>query len=91
MKLINCSKCNSLKIDKSIMAPRISSFINLIHTINPKMLEVKSKIKEFQGYIKKNFDYVGENFSYEARSIHYGSKKNKKPIWKTRLRKILKN
>ncbi len=82
MKLINCNKCNSLNIEKSIMAPRISSNLesNDPHTTR-KMQEVKSKIKEFQGYIKKNFEYVGENFSYEARSIHYGSKKNKKAIY----------
>ena len=82
MKLINCNKCNSLNIDKSIMAPRISPNLLSNDPHNKrKMQEVKSKIKEFQGYIKKNFEYVGENFSYEARSIHYGSKKNKKPIY----------
>ncbi len=82
IKLINCTNCNSLEIDKSIMSPRISS--NLTSTKNnskSKINEVKSKIFEFQKYIKKNFEYVGENFSYEARSIHYGKKKNKKGIY----------
>ena len=82
IKLINCTNCNSLEIDKSIMSPRISS--NLTSTKNnskSKINEVKSKIFEFQKYIKKNFEYVGENFSYEARSIHYGNKKSKKGIY----------
>tara|TARA_Y100000590_G_scaffold407667_1_gene498114 strand:- start:603 stop:1028 length:426 start_codon:yes stop_codon:yes gene_type:complete len=82
MNLINCTNCNSLNIDKSVMSPRISSNVNS-NTENSyaKMKEVKSKIKEFQSYIKKNFKYVGENFPYEARSIHYGNKKYKKAIY----------
>ena len=82
LKLVNCSKCNSLKIEKSIMAPRISSGVTSSKdNSHPKMLEVKKKLKEFQTYVKNNFDYVGENFTYEARSIHYGNKKSKKRIY----------
>ncbi len=83
LKLIKCNNCNSIKIEKSIMSPRISS--NFRTESKQKTLEkkkeVKSKIKEFQRFIKNNFDYVGENFSYEARSIHYGNKKSKKGIY----------
>ena len=82
LRLVNCSKCNSLKIEKSIMAPRISSGVTSSKdTSHSKMLEVKKKLKEFQTYVKNNFDYVGENFTYEARSIHYGNKKSKKRIY----------
>ena len=82
LKLVNCSKCNSLKIEKSIMAPRISSGVTSSKdTSHSKMLEVKKKLKEFQTYVKNNFDYVGENFTYEARSIHYGKKKSKRAIY----------
>ena len=82
MKLINCDSCNSLNIEKSLMSPRISRLKNSnSDDKSKKFKEIKLKIKEFQSYIKKNFDYVGENFTYEARSIHYGNKKNKKPIY----------
>ena len=81
MNLINCNTCNSLNIEKSIMAPRISSSLNLNKQKSYKTNEVKSKIKEFQNYIKSNFDYVGENFSYEARSVHYNNKKRTKGIY----------
>lgn len=82
MKLINCNKCNSLKIEKSLMSPRISSSSYTKKELSlSKITEVKSKIKEFKSFIKKNFDYVGENFTYEARSIHYGNKKRKKGIY----------
>ena len=36
LKLISCNSCNSLKIDKSIMSPRISPRMN---NINEKILE----------------------------------------------------
>ena len=91
IKLINCNKCNSLNVDKSIMSPRISSKSTIKHKKTPeKMNEVKSKIKEFQTYIKNNFEYVGENFSYEARSIHYGNKKFKKGIYGNASKKDIK-
>ena len=82
MRLINCNICNSIKIEKPIMSPRISSNLNLNkQKSSTKMNKVKSKIKEFQNYIQKNFKYVGENFTYEARSIHYGKNKSKKGIY----------
>ncbi len=81
-KLISCNICNSSKIDKSIMSPRISSKkVSYSSGNSNKLYEVKSKIKDFQNYIKKNFKYVGENFTYEARSIHYGKDKSKKGIY----------
>ena len=82
MNLISCSICNSSKIEKSIMSPKILSSLKFKEEKpSNKFNEVKSKIKEFQNYIEKNFDYVGENFTYEARSIHYGNKKSKKGIY----------
>ena len=84
LKLVTCSNCNSVKIEKSIMSPRISSTKNLNDknkTQNSKLYELKFKIKEIQNYIKNNFENVGENFTYEARSIHYGEKKTKKGIY----------
>ncbi len=91
MKLITCNVCNSFKIDKSIMSPRISSKTNLLDKNNlDKIKEVKTKIKEFQKYIKNNFEDVGDNFSYEARSIHYGNKKKQKGIYGTASQKDIR-
>ena len=82
MRLINCTKCNSLDIEKSIMSPGIlSNFKKDQNKEVEKYSEVRSEIKKFQSYIKKNFKYVGDNFSYEARSIHYEKDKNKKGIY----------
>ena len=85
MKLINCNYCNSLKVNKSLMAPNIVSKSNknahLKNSNETKLKNFKKKIKSYQNFIKNNFEYVGENFVYEARSIHYNTKKNKKSIY----------
>jgi|TARA_Y100000996_G_C22406085_1_gene595185 hypothetical protein len=83
VKLINCSICNSFKIEKSIMSPQIASNLksNKKEATSLKIKQVKAKIKEFQNYIEKNFENVGRNFTYEARSLHYGKKKSKKGIY----------
>ena len=81
LKLLNCIKCGSKNISKSLMAPNIVKTHkkeNLIE--NSKKLKIKNKIREYQKFIKNNFQYVGDNFSYEARSIHYG-KKEKRSIY----------
>ena len=82
IKLLSCHKCNSLNVDKSLMAPNV---INKIPNEgnNKKFKEIKSKLKEYQKFIKNNFEYVGKNFAYEARSIHYNEKKRSKGIYGT--------
>ncbi len=76
-KYLNCSSCNSLNIDKSLMAPSVLNN----KTGDKKFIEVKNKLKEYKKFIKNNFDYVGENFVYEARSVHYNNKRRKKGIY----------
>jgi len=76
-KYLNCLSCNSLNIDKSLMAPSVLNN----KTSDKKLIEVKNKLKEYKKFIKNNFDYVGENFVYEARSVHYNNKKRKKGIY----------
>ena len=73
---LSCHNCNSFKVEKTIMAPKVinNSKVNIDKKeINFK--DISKKIKEYQKFIKKNFKYVGENFAYEARSIHYNNKK----------------
>jgi len=81
-KLLICPNCNSVKIEKSLMAPSIINKKNENKKSNlKKYLEIKNKLKEYKNFIKNNFDYVGNNFAFEARSIHYNNKKRKKGIY----------
>ena len=90
-KLLNCHNCNSLNVDKSLMAPSINKKnYNKNQKYLKKYKKIKKMINEYQSFIKNNFEYVGENFAYEARSIHYNNKKIKKGIYGTASKKDLK-
>jgi|TARA_B100000795_G_C22786906_1_gene435055 hypothetical protein len=82
-KYLTCCKCNSTKVEKTLMSPNISCLKSdfLVSENDKKYGKIKKKINEYQKFIKKNFEYVGENFTYEARAIHYNSKKKSKGIY----------
>ncbi len=82
LKLLNCQKCNSLEIEKSLMTPNLANTKKKkLQTNIEKFKDIKKKLKDYQRFVKKNFEFVGDNFAYEARSIHYNKKKNKKGIY----------
>ena len=82
-KFLNCHSCNSLKVQKTLMAPHLINSKTKSETKlnNTKYQKIKKTIKNYQKFIKDNFQYVGDNFAYEARSIHYNSKKKSKGIY----------
>ena len=89
---LNCHSCNSLRIEKNLMAPSLvskSSKSEISKNIE-KFNSIKKTISEYQKFIKNNFEYVGKNFAYEARSIHYGGKKKKKGIYGSASKQDLK-
>ena len=84
-KLLECIFCLSRKIDKSIMAPRLSnskSKNDEFDIIEKDAKSQKNKLIKLRKYIEKNFDYVGKDFSKRVREIYY-DKKNKKAIYGT--------
>ena len=84
-KLLNCHNCNSNKVQKTLMAPKLinKSNIKIKEQNYLKFKKINKKIQEYQKFIKNNFKYVGKNFAYEARSIHYKDKKRNKGIYGT--------
>ena len=91
-KLLNCHKCSSERVEKTIMSPQLinSKFKNDEKINAEKYQKVKKTMKLYQKFIKDNFKYVGENFAYEARSIHYNSKKKLKGIYGNASKEDLK-
>jgi hypothetical protein len=87
-KLLNCYNCNSLKVEKTLMAPKLMNK-NFNKSSNKELQKYKNTIKKYQEFIKKNFEYVGENFSQKVRSIHYNDSKKKKGIYGTASKKDL--
>ncbi len=91
-KLLNCNSCNSINIEKSLMAPSLlnkNSNVNISKEFK-KYDKIKKTINEYQKFIKNNFKYVGDNFAYEARSIHYNQKRKGKGIYGTISKQDLK-
>ena len=82
-KFLTCHSCNSLKVEKTLMAPQLINSKNKFEAkLNiAKYQKIKKTIKNYQKFIKDNFQYVGDNFAYEARSIHYNNKKKSKGIY----------
>ena len=80
---LSCHNCNSKKIEKTLMAPKLisKSSDKYLDAKDLKFSKINKKVKEYQKFIKKNFEYVGENVAYEARSIHYKDKKSEKGIF----------
>jgi hypothetical protein len=89
---LSCHKCNSIKVEKNLMAPSLIS--KKSQAVNEKDQKKYNKIRktitEYQKFIKNNFEYVGTNFVYEARSIHYNEKKKQKGIYGSASKQELK-
>ena len=81
--LLSCPQCGSGKIDKAIMAPRLSGTNreaaseasapkNPVAMLSPQEREIRTKLKELRDHLTKNADNVGQKFPEEARKMHYG-------------------
>ena len=91
-KHLNCHKCNSKRIEKTLMSPKFITKSKLEKSSKKieKFKEINKTIKQYQTFIKNNFEYVGNNFAFKARSIHY-DKKKKKGIYGTASNKEIKD
>ncbi len=82
--LVTCPVCGSAKVEKAIMAPRLSSARDdapeapaiepktPVAMVSPQELELRKKIKELREELTRNADHVGARFPEEARRMHYG-------------------
>jgi hypothetical protein len=70
---LSCPSCNSVRIEKGIMAPSVSGTKKT--AVRAKSAEAR-QLRQFatglRKYVQENADYVGPNFAEEARKIHYG-------------------
>ncbi len=89
---LSCQSCNSNRIEKTLMAPKLINHSNEIINVekNYKLNKINKKMEEYKTFIKNNFEYVGKKFAYEARSIHYDSKKKDKGIFGIASKKEIK-
>ena len=83
--LLECIFCSSNKVNKSIMAPMITSTKqknNEIEGINKNLKDQKNTLLNLRKFVENNFEYVGNNFSKKVREFYY-DKRSKKTIYGT--------
>jgi len=71
--MLSCNICGSTKVQKAIMAPRVST--GKAAETTPLMApddQTARAIQEMRKKIEANSDYVGKNFAAEARKMHLG-------------------
>jgi hypothetical protein len=92
-KLVACPVCDSVKVEKAIMAPRIArkrgekrapALQNENTAPTPLVMspenELRAKLRELRDFVKSNAEDVGQRFPAEARKMHYGEIKHR-PIY----------
>ncbi|MCL7998739.1 DUF1178 family protein [Brucella pseudogrignonensis] len=74
-KLVSCPVCNSPDIQKSLMAPAVStsrSKEQVAIAMDQAQKQVLEQMRELSRKVRENADYVGDQFAEEARKIHFG-------------------
>ena len=82
-RLLECIFCFSKKINKSIMAPMVSSKKennNNLKNFDKSLEKEKNNLLQLRKFVENNFEYVGANFSQKVREIYY-DKSSKKTIY----------
>ncbi len=81
--LIECIFCQTKKVEKSIMAPRVANLKlqnNQKKTPQLKIKKFKKDLQNLRKFVEKNFEYVDNNFANKVREVYY-DKKSKKNIY----------
>ena len=76
--LVSCPTCNSIHIQKGLMAPNVAKKSNT--KISKRNKSIASNVKKLKKIIEKEFEYVGDKFTEEAKKIKYGETKDR-PIY----------
>ena len=69
---LTCPSCNSVRIEKAIMAPAVSGTKKGVRSKAPSAQQMRQFATGLRKYVHENADYVGPDFAEEARKIHYG-------------------
>lgn len=80
LKLVACSHCGSVKVEKQLMTPGVPTKANrkaepsqrMAAGPDPKLQAMMNMVREMRRHVEENSEYVGDKFADEARKIHYG-------------------
>ena len=68
---VSCPACNSIRVEKAIMAPAVSGTKKSMRS-KAETRQMRQFATGLRKYVQENADYVGPSFAEEARKIHYG-------------------
>ncbi|MZR11821.1 DUF1178 family protein [Maritimibacter sp. DP07] len=69
---VSCPECGSTEVEKSLMAPRVTTSEAARAAAATPEGERDRKIAELKAKVESEFDYVGSSFVAEARKMHEG-------------------
>jgi len=72
--LIHCPVCDSNVIDKTLMAPAVSTSRKHGQVgmgLNQEQKRIIEEMRKLTRQVRKNAEYVGDHFAEEARRIHF--------------------
>ena len=77
--LLECIYCDSKKVVKSIMSPRVvNQKENKVDFISENDLKnKKEELKRLKRFVENNFEFVGDKFASKVREIYYDSSRKK--------------
>lgn len=75
--MVTCAICGSAKVEKAVMAPRVTTGRKKADQATPRPLSepaspAEQALREMRKKIEAESDYVGADFAKEARRIHDG-------------------
>lgn len=70
--MVCCSICGSNRVDKAIMAPRVTTSKQQVPSLKTSNSTAEQALKDLRSYVEKNSHYVGKDFAKEAREMHEG-------------------
>lgn len=73
--LVSCPVCRSVKVEKALMAPAVSTGRRqekVALAMGEEQRKALARLKAMAEEAKKSADYVGDKFAEEARKIHFG-------------------
>lgn len=74
---VSCPICNSTKIEKQIMAPRLARTDKVeaaqpVALLSDKEQQIRAMLKAVREHVVQNAENVGRGFADAARKMHYG-------------------
>lgn len=70
---LSCAVCGSTSVEKSLMAPRVSTPKPAPRSLSAPADEKETALADLRRKVEETSDYVGTDFATQARAMHEGT------------------